>query len=496
MNQYINGQWIEGSGNEFASTDPVTNEIIWQGRIASQDEVSAAVNAAKAAFISWKKTSLAQRETIIRQFGNLLKSHQAELAQIISQETGKPLWEAKTEITSMINKIGLSIEAYYQRTGMLEQKTGDNITLIRHRPHGVMCVLGPFNFPGHLPNGHIVPALLAGNTIVFKPSSYTPLIAIETVKLWEKAGLPIGVLNLIQGNATTGESLVSNPVIDGLCFTGSYEVGVKLHQKFSLTPEKIIALEMGGNNPLVIANVKNIPAAVYQTILSAFISAGQRCTCARRLILPFGPEGDNFLHALITMSQTITVGHYTHRPEPFMGSLISGKVANAVLQTQEQWLANGAQCLLKMTHVKPGTGLVTPGIIDTTHLMRDDNEVFAPLLQVIRVNDFDSAIKEANHTSYGLSAGLISDDQELFNLFSEQIEAGVISWNRPSTGASSQAPFGGIKRSGNHRPSAWYAADYCSYPVACQYSQTLELPSTLLPGLDIDLLSPNNHREK
>lgn len=357
--------------------------------------------------------------------------------------------------------------------------------MVRHRPHGVVAVFGPFNFPGHLPNGHIVPALLAGNTVVFKPSELTPLVAQKTVACWQAAGLPPGVINLIQGGRETGSSLAAHPAIDGLFFTGSPATGKALHRQFAGQPGKILALEMGGNNPLVVYGVSDLEAAAYHTIQSAFLSAGQRCTCARRLIVPEGAEGDRYIERLCQMMGTLRIGPYTDCPEPFMGPMINNQAAERLLDTQASLVAKGGKALVPMRRLKEGLPFLSPGLMEVTAVIeRPDVEAFGPLLQLIRCEDFSAAIEEANRTAYGLSAGLFSDYAELFDTFYRQIRAGIVNWNRPLTGASSAAPFGGVGDSGNHRPSAYYAADYCAYPVASLEADQLTLPATLSPGIE------------
>ena len=192
----------------------------------------------------------------------------------------------------MIGKVGLSKKSYNERTGETENPMPVGKAFIRHKPHGVVAVFGPYNFPGHLPNGHIVPALIAGNTIVFKPSDLTPKVAEVYVKVWESIGLPKGVLNLVQGQVETGKSLAAHPQIDGLFFTGSSRTGKILHEQFAGHPGKILALEMGGNNPLIVHGVSDIDATVHDIVQSAFITTGQRCTCARRLFIENSPQGD------------------------------------------------------------------------------------------------------------------------------------------------------------------------------------------------------------
>lgn len=483
---FIAGSWQTGQGEALQSLDPVSQQVVWQGQGASAEQVDSAVKAARQAFAGWALQSLEARISVLEAFAAALKANADELARCIGEETGKPLWEATTEVTSMVNKVAISVQSYRERTGEKSGPLADATAVLRHKPHGVVAVFGPYNFPGHLPNGHIVPALLAGNTVVFKPSELTPKVAELTVKCWIEAGLPAGVLNLVQGARETGVALAANPGIDGLFFTGSSRTGNLLHQQFAGRPEKILALEMGGNNPLVVDEVKDLDAAVYTIIQSAFISAGQRCTCARRLLVPQGAWGDALLKRLVEVSKNISVGAFDQQPAPFMGSVISLGAAKALLDAQAQLLGNGGIALLQMTQPQATAALLTPGIIDVSAVAdRPDEEFFGPLLQVIRYSDFDAAISEANNTQYGLAAGLLSDSHARYQYFWLQSRAGIVNWNKQLTGAASSAPFGGVGASGNHRASAYYAADYCAYPVASLETASLTLPATLTPGVSL-----------
>lgn len=483
---YIANEWLAGTGQPLESCNPATGELCWQGQTANAAQVDQAVRAARGAFLDWSDRTFAERGDLCRRFAEQLQDRKEELARAIGCETGKPLWEARTEVAAMIGKIEISIRAHNERTGEREAEAAGACAVLRHRPHGVVAVFGPYNFPGHLPNGHIVPALLAGNCVVFKPSEQTPLVAELTVKCWQAAGLPAGVINLVQGEKDTGIALAGHPDIDGLFFTGSSQTGELLHRQFGGHPGKILALEMGGNNPLLVGEISDIPAAVHETIQSAYISAGQRCTCARRLLVPEGDSGDRFVAALVRAIKGIRVGRYDDDPQPFMGSLISDKAADQLLAARARLLELGATELAEMTKLQSGTGLLSPGLLDVTDVADlPDEEYFGPLLQLIRYRDFDQGIAEANNTRYGLAAGLLSDSREQYDLFARRIRAGIVNWNRQTTGASSAAPFGGIGASGNHRASAYYAADYCAYPVAGLELEKVQLPATLAPGLDL-----------
>jgi succinylglutamic semialdehyde dehydrogenase len=481
---YINGAWHEGRGTNIESLNPATGLTIWKGHSANAEQISDAIFAARSAFGTWMSLSLEERSHYLEKFTQIISEKQQELSECLSQETGKPLWEAKTEIAAMVGKLAISKQAFADRCKQIITDSQGVTAITRHKPHGVVVVLGPFNFPAHLPNGHIIPALLAGNTIIFKPSELTTMLAVKILECWEATELPPGVLNMVIGAGDVGRQLVENHQIDAVFFTGSYETGHKIEAVSLNYPKRIVAAEMGGNNPLVVYKPSNIDAAVYMAIQSAFTTSGQRCTCARRLIVHKDHQTEKFVKRLIEVTARLDVGTYTDHPEPFMGPVISNDAANKILASYQTWVDAGAKILLPLKRLKDDLPFLTPGIIDVTDVKEpQDEEIFGPLLRLQWVDDFGSAIREANNTSYGLSAGLLCDDPKLYQQFLQYIAAGIVTWNRPTVGSSGSAPFGGLGKSGNHRPSAYYAADYCSYPVASMEAKELVLPKEILPGV-------------
>jgi succinylglutamic semialdehyde dehydrogenase len=483
---YINGAWKTGGGAAFASRNPATSELLWQGHAATPQDIDTAMQAAQRAASDWALASLEYRLEILKRFQSIIETRKEALAVTLAQETGKALWDARSEIVAMVNKLNFCIAAYHERTG---DKFGEGQgfkTALRFKPHGVVAVYGPYNFPAHLPNGHIVPALLAGNCVLFKPSELTPLVAEKTIECWHEAGIPAGVIQLIQGERDTGKALSAHPQLDGLYFTGSSETGVALSRQFADTPGKILALELGGNNPLVVHGVQDVKAAAYWTVMSAYQTTGQRCTCARRLIVPHGNANDAFIEALVAMTESIRVGMYTDTPEPYMGPLIADKEAKKLLAAQDMLQAAGGKPLVKMRRLHDTLPFISAGLIDVTEIAeRSDTEWFGPLLQVIRVPDMEAALAEANHTRFGLSSGIFADDRADYDFFLKHIRAGVVNWNRPLTGSSGNLPFGGTGLSGNHRPAAYFAADYCAYPVASNEAEKIVIPASVSPGLTI-----------
>ena len=476
---YIDGAWRPGSGERFSSHDPATGDKVWEGRAATEDDVSEAMAAARLAFPAWSRTPLEQRVAVVRKFADVIKRRGEEIAQTISREMGKALWDARGEVQAMAGKVELSIRAQAERAGAKEEKTAFGATVLSHRAHGVLAVFGPFNFPGHLPNGHIVPALLAGNTILFKPSELTPGVGALMVEAWEEAGLPAGVLNLLQGARDTGAALLDASGLNGVLFTGSAQTGALIHRKFAGRPDMLLALELGGNNPLIVWPPVDVKAAANLIAHSAFATSGQRCSCARRLIVPAGPEGDAIVQAVADLARNIRVDRGDATPEPFMGPLVNAHAADRAVKFEQGLAAMGAKVVVP---VKRDGAFVHPGLIDVTGLSPPDEELFGPVLQVYRASDFDHALDLANATRFGLAGGLISDDPALWARVKNEMRAGVLNWNRPTTGASGALPFGGPGLSGSLRPSAYYAADYVAYPVATQLSEkAAPIPAPGLP---------------
>jgi succinylglutamic semialdehyde dehydrogenase len=464
--------------DRLKSLRPYDGTLLWEGGVADEAAVAAAVARARAAQPGWFAAGLDARLAVVRAFKAVVEAEAEAFARLIAEETGKPHWEAKTEVATVAAKVEISIQAHAERTGTREAPfkadPAGAMQALRHKPHGVLACLGPYNFPAHLPNGHIVPALIAGNAIVFKPSEQTPAVGEFMAGLWAKAGLPVGVLELVQGAAVTGRALASADT-DGLLFTGSAPTGAALARQFAETPHRILALEMGGNNPLVVWNLADadIAAAALIVAQSAFLSAGQRCTCARRLIVQDGAH-DALLDAVVALADGLVIDQPFADPAPFMGPVIDNRAADGLLARSAAIRGKTIRPLLRL---RDGLPFLTPGIVDVTGLQVSDDELFGPFLQVLRVADFDAAIAAANATRFGLSAALLGGDRALYDRFWAGSRAGVVNWNRPTNGAASSAPFGGVGLSGNHRPSAYYAADYCAWPVASVEAETPFIPT-------------------
>ena len=484
---YIGEHWQSSQGPMVNKYSPTVGGV--QASFASADPstVQQAVACAHKALPGWAALSFDERAAIALRYAQILNASIEDVAYCIAEDTGKPLWECRTEVSAMAGKIAISIEAYQRRTGSTQTTLADNsYAALSHHPHGVMAILGPYNFPGHLPNGHIVPAILAGNTVVFKPSELTPFTGEKMLQLWHESGLPSGVINMVQGDKTTAIALLQQQ-IDGVLFTGSAATGQLIHKQLAGRPEILLALELGGNNPLIVDDdYQDEQAVLFTLIQSSFISAGQRCTCARRVMIANTAKGDQLVERLVSAAAALRSGAFDADPQPFMGPVISVAAADSIIAAQDSLQAQGGRVLLAAKRGDSSTGFVSAGIIDVTSIASPpDQEYFGPLMQLYRYDRFEQALDWANQTRFGLAAGLISHNRETFERFRRSVRAGIVNWNKPLTGASSSAPFGGVGISGNHRPSAYYAADYCAYPSASLYADQPACPASLPPGMEL-----------
>lgn len=470
---YSDGRWTEGHGPRLTNTCPASAEIVWDGNAADANQVEGAVASARKAFDSWSRLPQSDRTAILERYAEEIGKRTEAIAKTISRDMGKVLWETRAEAATMKAKVAVSIAAQNERAGSKFEQSAFGSSHLTHRAHGVMAVFGPFNFPGHLPNGHIVPALLAGNTCVFKPSELAPGVAAIMAEAFQAAGLPDGCLNIVHGSRDTGGALL-NAEINGLLFTGSANTGVFFHKHFAGRPDVILALEMGGNNPLIIWDPADVEAAADIAAQSSFLTTGQRCSCARRIILPEGRFGDAVVEAIIARAKGLKIGSWDEEGS-FMGPLVSEHAAQAATDFQMMLSKAGGKSLRRLKRMDRGGGFVTAGVIDVTQAHHvPDEELFGPLMQIVRVKTFDDALDRANATRYGLSGGLVSDDDALWVKAHREMRAGILNRNRPTAGASGSMPFGGPGLSGNFRPGAYYAADYCAWPQASQVADKAE----------------------
>lgn len=490
---FINGKFVtsEKSDGEFKDLSPsdLNDQIITVP--FKRDHIDEACNAAKAAYMPWATLTLDERKMYLLKLKDIYDKHVNEMAEIISRDTGKALWDAMTEAKNLGNKIDITLNhslkliADERVSNALPQIDG----VIRYRSRGVMAVVGPFNFPAHLPNGHIIPALIAGNTIVFKPSDQTPAVGQFMAQLFEKAEFPKGVFNMVQGDGESGRRLVINENVDGILFTGSYEVGLKIKQETLTHYWKILALEMGGKNATVVWNDADMDKAIYETLIGAYMSTGQRCSCTSRIIL-HKDIAEKFTERFYQAAKKLTIGHWSENP--FMGPLINAAAVEKYIRFQEIANREGCENMMrgKALDLKHKGYYVTPSI----HLVKkfDPNsvyqksEIFGPNVAVYTVSDFDQAMEIVNSTGFGLVMALFSKNQSLYQEALLKARVGILNWNRTTNGASSRLPFGGMGKSGNDRPSAHFAIQYCTIPVASLEDQTELDRSKLITGIPAD----------
>ena len=455
------------------------------------DHINQAVLAARAAYKTWSHLSFDERKSYLLRLKEVFTANEAEWAEIISRETGKPLWEAKTETKTMISKIDITLN--YSMQLVAESKVENALPnvdgYVRYKPRGVMAVVGPFNFPGHLPNGHIIPALACGNTVIFKPSDKTPMTGQFMAQMYQKAEFPAGVFNLVQGLAETGKRLCNSEYVDGILFTGSYEVGLKIKQETLTHHWKILALEMGGKNATIVWDDADMEKALYETLIGSFLSSGQRCSGTSRIILHEKIK-DQFIEKFYAAAKKISIGHW--RENVFMGPLISADAVEKFVRFQEIAKREGAESLMrgKALDLDHQGYYVTPSInvvkaFDPKSVYQK-SEIFGPNVAVYGVKDFEEAMMINNSTGFGLAMAIFTKNKKLYERSLLDARVGLINWNRTTNGASSRLPFGGMGKSGNDRPSAHFAVHYTTVPVASLEDTTAFDPKAQLPGVNFE----------
>lgn len=477
----IDGDWKGIEGDGIVSVMPAhPDRVVWSGT-SSVGAVHEGIGAARSALSEWAATPVEARIGALRAFQEIAKARVDALAGLISDETGKALWESKGEAGLIAAKVDITLEegewSGRHRVTDFEFPMGETKSARCHfKPHGVMGVVGPFNFPAHLPNGHIVPALLTGNTIVFKPSDKAPAVG-QMLASWyqealESVGAPRGVFNLVHGGVAESIALCGSTDVDGVLFTGSWGAGRAILEANLDQPGKIIALEMGGNNPAIVMGDADLEQALVEVVRCAFNTTGQRCTSTRRLIV-HESVADRFIPAVVKAASMLVVGDPRAEEPVFMGPIISAEAREAVFAFERRAAANGGRVLLESTGLPGHEGYyVTPSVIEVPRFdvgVDDcgcDEEVFGPLLRVTTVSSYEEAIEQANATRYGLSASIFTGDEGLKERFLREGRAGCLNINCGTAGASSKLAFGGLGLSGNHRPAGAFALDYTAYPVA------------------------------
>ncbi len=447
----------------LTSIEPATGQQIWQAPLS---DVAAEVRLVERCWPAWAAMAFTYRIETMRRFANCVRAAEDTLASLISRETGRPLWDTKSEVADVIDRVDKYVGAYSERTGQrrLEGALGAR-TALRHKPHGVLAVISPHVQPAQIPVDHIIPALLAGNGVLFKPSEKTPATGEMLVALFHEAGVPQELLRCVIGGPQAGRELVADEAVRGVIFTGTPQTGLAISRTNAGRPEKLLTLEMGGNNPIIAWDTPDLGSAAALIAQSAFGSGGQNCRSARRLIVR-DTLRDELVSAVKGIADRLIIDFPHADPTPFMGSMIDMEAADGLTDSFLYLMSNGGRPIKHMQRPFDGLPFVTPAMIDVTAMTeRPDIELFGPLLQIISAETFEGAIAEANNTRFGLSAALIGGSPQQYEQFWSNARAGIVNWNRPTHALPRAGPTGGVGLSGNYRPGGQYAADYCAYPV-------------------------------
>lgn len=452
---FIDGDWLgSASGRIVSIVNPAdTNDIIGTVELASREEARRAVEAAFNAFRDWKRTPAPARGKIVARAARLMEERKEELAAAITREEGKTLAEARGELTRAINVVEFCAGESRRMVGeTIPSELPANFAFTIKEPHGVVAAITPWNFPVAIPAWKIAPALVAGNTVVFKPATLTPKTAVMLTELFNEAGLPPGVLNLVLGSGSeAGDEILNRPAVKAVSFTGSTETGLKIYAQVAPRGVKVQA-EMGGKNPVVVLEDCDMGLAVESTAQGAFGSTGQRCTATSRAIV-IDKIADEFVEKIVERAKSFRLGPGDD-PKTDIGPSVDESQFKRVLKYIDIGREDGAELLCGGRRAE-GEGLengwfVEPTVFDhvTTDMRIAREEIFGPVLSVLRVEDYEEAMAVANDSEYGLSSSVFTNDVNSMYRFIEEIETGMTHVNSPTTGGEAHIPFGGIKNTG------------------------------------------------
>ncbi|MBL8764376.1 MAG: aldehyde dehydrogenase family protein [Phycisphaerae bacterium] len=491
----IGGSWERLPGGSLQSRSPADPSlVIWDGSERDAD-VDRAVSAAIAAQPAWRAWDIERRAAVLLRAKEIFIRRVSAFTSLLRAEVGKPTWDARAEAALLAAKIEITLDCGPHGGRRRVTPYGFAASPTREarcdfRPHGVMAVVGPFNFPAHLPNGHIIPALLMGNAVILKPSEKAPAVGQLLAEVYDEAlvgsGAPGGVLNLVQGGPAVASRLVAHDGIDGVLFTGSFAVGRRILEANLDRPGRISALEMGGSSAAIVMPDANLRQALIECVRSAFVGAGQRCTCTRRLIV-HRDAAAVFIPALCNAARALVVAPPDSPRPVFMGPMISSAARRSVLEFQASARAPDGEILVPTTELDPdgkGGWYLSPGIMRVRRFVAStqpgdagrDEEIFGPLLRVSVTETLDDALAQANATRFGLAASIFTRDETAIRRFLTEVRAGCLNVNTGTAGASSKLPFGGLGLSGNHRPAGSFSLDYCAYPVASMVERGDDAP--------------------
>jgi len=452
---FIGGQWIESaSGKTVENSNPSnTDDVLGEFRQATREEARSAVEAASNAFREWRRTPAPTRGRIVARAARLMEEDKENLAQLLTREEGKTIAESRGELQRSINVAEFCAGEARRISGeTIQSELPMNFAYTIKQPLGVVAVVTPWNFPVAIPVWKIAPALVAGNSVVFKPASLTPATAVRITEIFEEAGIPKGVLNLILGSGSeAGDEIINHRAVKAVSFTGSNDVGIRLYEQVSRRGAKV-QCEMGGKNPVVVLEDADLDLAVESTAQGAFGSSGQRCTATSRAVV-LDEVADEFVRRITERAQNMRLGP-GNDPATEMGPSVDESQFKTVLSYIEIGREDGAQLMCGGERAT-GDGFdkgyfVRPAVFDrvTPDMRIAREEVFGPVLSVLRVKDFDEAMMVANDSEYGLSSSIFTNDAARIFRFVDEIETGMTHINSPTTGGEAHIPFGGIKATG------------------------------------------------
>lgn len=466
---------------------------LWEVPVDYRD-IDKVVESASIGFKTWKKLTQQERNNYLKKYQEEAAKRKDEIALAISYETGKPLWEAKTEVASVIAKVNVTIEESLPR---IANKNFENIMPrtnghIFYKPLGTSLVIGPFNFPCHLANGQILSALVAGNSIIFKSSEKTCYSAQILVECFHAAGFPNGVINLIQGDGEVARRLLKEKSIKGVFFTGSKEVGKKILDVTHHDLSKLVSLELGGKNTTILHGDANIDHALHELLKACFLTTGQRCTSTSIVAIQRNIH-EQFISRFHDLAKKIIIDHPVEfAREPFMGPLVDQSALDAYLLFMGMAKREGIQEIMRGKQIeKAKKGYYVSPSIHLADKWNNDSiflhsEIFGPNVTFIPYDTIEEGINIANATEYGLAAAVFSKDKNIFKMCVEEIDSGLVNFNRSTVGASAKLPFGGVKNSGNYRPAALTTIDACVYQMSCLEVQGDE-PDDIKTIIGLDL---------
>ena len=453
---YINGRWVESrSGKTLERRNPADlNEVVSVSPLSTRDEVGEAVAAAKAAFPGWRDTPAPVRGKILARAAALMEKRKDELARTLTREEGKTLKESLVEMQRSINILEFTAGEGRRLGGeTVPSESPKNFTYTMKQPLGVVGAITPWNFPVAIPVWKAAPALVAGNTMVIKPAELTPQTCAQMCEILEQAGLPAGVLNMILGaGEEVGDELLRSPEVRAISFTGSNDVGSLIYATAAKQMKKC-QCEMGGKNPVVVLKDADLALAADSVVAGAFGSTGQRCTATSRVVVEDAIAG-RFVEMIVERAKKLKVGNGLDAGVD-VGPLVDEQQFNAVLRYIETGKKEGTLLLggaPARDGVPAGAGgyFVEPTIFD--HVRWDSTiaqeEIFGPVLSVIRVSDFEEALRVANSVKYGLSSSVYTNDASRIFEFIDRIESGMTHVNAPTVVSEAQLPFGGVKATG------------------------------------------------